>query len=341
VSEVINGAARGATNGAACSAPGTVGDGAACAPRPDAGGGPIVVLKFGGTSLASPLRVRRAAARVRAQRRRGRRVVVVVSAAGHETDRLLTRIGAVAGRDPAAGREADRILATAEDRSAGLLALALLGIGVSARSLRGGEAGIGAAGPFGAGGVRRVIASELDRLLDQGIVPVVSGFQGEREDGETVTLGRGGSDISAVVIAAALDAAVCHIVTDVDAIYDSDPRRNPDARPFTTLQHAELTALTESGAEVVHPRAARLAAEYRVPLRIYSYRAPWYGGGTRVGYPNADNPRTTGGLEIAPDGSGAPHSPGHAGSEMARGRVLELAGPTPRECGVIESLEVR
>lgn len=255
----------------------------------------ILVLKFGGTSLASPRRVRRAAARVRAHRRRGRRVVVVVSAAGRETDRLLARIGAVAPHVAApnasapglvereAAREIDHVLATGEDRSAGLLALALRALGVPARSLRGGEAGIGAVGEFGAGSIQRVAPGVLLRLLGRGVVPVISGFQGQRGDGETVTLGRGGSDISAIALAAALGPAPCHIVTDVAAVYDSDPRDNPTARPFASLGYEELVALTEAGAAVVHPRAAHLAAAHQVPLRVYRYDAPWSGGGTWIG----------------------------------------------------------
>lgn len=299
MSDDLNRAGNGVARGPAAARP--------PAPQPGALPDEIVVFKFGGTSLASPRRLRRAAARIRAQAEHGRAVVAVVSAAGHETDRLLTWTQALAkgGRpgaggelvaaDPAAPaasadqageaarREVDRILATGEDRSAGLLALALGALGLPARSLRGGEAGLGGKGTFGAGAIELVTTTRLRRLLAEGIVPVIAGFQAERADGETVTLGRGGSDISAVAVAAALGAAACHIVTDVAAVYDRDPRTDPGARPFTTLTHAELVALTESGAEVVHPRAARLAAEHRLPLLVYGYRAPWSGGGTLVG----------------------------------------------------------
>jgi aspartate kinase len=217
---------------------------------------------------------------------------VVVSAGGAETDRLLARIESIgeraradarsggametngAGPDRALAREIDRVLATGEDRSAGLLALALCALSVPARSLRGGEAGVGGVGEFGAGNVERVETTLFRELLAGGIVPVVSGFQAVRADGETLTLGRGGSDISAVAIAAALDAVVCHIVTDVDAVYDRDPRLDPDARALAALEHAELVALTESGAEVVHRRAALLAARHELPLRVYRYDAP-------------------------------------------------------------------
>lgn len=255
-----------------------------------------LVIKFGGTSVGTAARVRAAARRVAAHVRAGRRVVVVVSATGRETDRILERISAVAptgtsrsgppALDGGHAREVDRALATGEDRSAALLAAALWRIGVPARSLRGGEAGVYAAGGFGAGRVASVATRELVALLDAGTVPVVSGFQGVRSDGETVTLGRGGSDISAVAIAAALGGA-CDIVTDVHGVFDRDPNEDARARRFRTLDHAALVRITEQGARVVHPLAARLAADRNVPLRVHHYRAPSRGGGTRV-VPAAD-----------------------------------------------------
>jgi aspartate kinase len=270
----------------------------------------IIVLKFGGTSLGSPARQRHAARRVRAHLRQGRRVVVVVSATGHTTDHILARInrlsspsqnGSVAAPQPVPfdtrarrfrpvfscgpDRELDRALATGEDLSAAQLTLALWQLGVPARSLRGGEAGIRATGEFGAGFIDRVRTGFINRLLLAGVVPVISGFQGERDDGETITLGRGGSDTSAVAIAAAL-RAVCHIVSDVPAVFDRDPNQDSSARPFARLSHAELVQLAESGARVMHACAARLAATARVPLRIYSFRAPLSGAGTSVSATN-------------------------------------------------------
>ncbi len=244
--------------------------------------GPLVI-KFGGTSLETPARIRRAARRVAAVVRGGRAVVVVVSARGRTTDRILRDLAALgAGSAP---READRALTTGEDLSAALLAAALTAHGVPARSLRGGEAGVEAGGEFGGGVIRRVDSGRLAALLARGVVPVISGFQGEREDRETVTLGRGGSDTSAVAIAAALAPASCDIVTDVPAVFDRDPRRDPAARPLSELTHDQLVALAASGAKVVHPEAARLAAAHRVPLRVYAYRAPLSGPrvATRVG----------------------------------------------------------
>ena len=230
-----------------------------------------LVLKFGGTSLGTHARVLLAARRVAAARRRAN-VAVVVSARGATTDRVLRDLERVAAGAPH-GREWDRALATGEDLSAALLAGALESLGIEARSLRGGEAGVLASGPYGAGCIQDVTPRALEALLERGVVPVVSGFQGARPDGETVTLGRGGSDTSAVALAAALHAA-CEIVTDVPGVFDRDPRREREARLLPELTYAELCDLAEAGAQVVHPAAARLAEAHRVPLRVYSFSAP-------------------------------------------------------------------
>lgn len=250
-----------------------------------AGGANLLVLKFGGTSVGTPRRVRLAARRVAAHVRRGRRVVVVVSAAGHSTDLILRWAESVSGGAVAGGRaarELDRALATGEDRSAALLAVALEARGIPARSLRGGEAGLEADGRFGHARLRALDARNLLALLDVGIVPVVSGFQAERVDGETVTLGRGASDTTAVALATSLGAE-CHIVTDVPAVYDRDPRKHQGARPLPALDHASLATLAAGGAKVVQLEAARLAQAGGVPLRVYAFDAPLSGrGGTVV-----------------------------------------------------------
>ena len=236
---------------------------------------PLVILKFGGTAVGTPARIRRAARRVREQARSGARVVVVVSATGNATDRIARWLQAVAPEDvEGAGREFDRALATGEDLSAALLAAALLALGVPAVSVRGGEAGIEAGGPFGGGEIRRLSGDRLRSLLADGIVPVVSGFQAIRSDGETVTLGRGGSDTTAVYLAGALGASDCHIITDVDGVYDRDPRLDPTARHLSHLPYESLISLAEGGAQVVHPAAARHAATFGTPLHVYSFRAP-------------------------------------------------------------------
>jgi aspartate kinase len=252
-----------------------------------------LVLKFGGTSLGTPRRRRSAALRVRAHLRRGAAPVVVVSAAGGATDIIIGRLAGLARGEvhEVASRETDRALATGEDLSAALFAFALAEIGVPAWSLRGGEAGISADGPFGAGRILGVDPGPVQRLLRQGVVPVISGFQASRPDGETVTLGRGGSDTSAVAIAAALGPADCHIITDVDAVYDRDPAESPDAVPFARLSHCELVDLTRVGATVIHPDAAELALARRVPLRVYHFRDRLAGGaGTRIGVERRGTP---------------------------------------------------
>ncbi len=244
-----------------------------------------LVVKFGGTSLATPGRLKRAARRVAAHRAAGREVVVVVSARGRTTDRLLraaARVGGAAIDRAGPSREADRLLSTGEERSAALLAVALWALGVPARSLRGGEAGVRSHGGFRRGRIVEVDPEPLRCWLVRQTVPVVAGFQGERADGETVTLGRGGSDTTAVAIAAALGAD-CHLITDVEAVYDRDPALDPLARPLPVLDHDALVALAEGGARVVHAEAARRARLDRVPLRIYHHDADDDSRGTRVG----------------------------------------------------------
>ena len=243
----------------------------------------ILVLKFGGTSLGTPQRVRLAARRIRAHLRRGEAPVVVASALGHTTDRILRRLERCGVR-ASAGREMDRALATGEALSSALLAGSLQGFGVDALSLNGREAGLEATGEFGAGRIARIDPEPIARLVARGTVPVIAGFQATRPDGETVTLGRGSSDLTAVALAAALGPVPCHLVTDVSAVYDQDPNRHAGATPHRSLTHGELVRLAEAGAQVVHSIAARWALSHRVPLFIYSYRGVFgeeYG--TRVG----------------------------------------------------------
>jgi aspartate kinase len=245
----------------------------------------IVVLKFGGTSLGTSRRVHRAARRIREHLRQGVAPVVVVSATGRTTDRILARLSSPAAAGAAVpAREIDRALATGEDLAAALLAAALGRVGVAARSVRGSEAGIRVRGSFGAGTIERVDPGPLRAWLREGIVPVVSGFQGAGEGGETVTLGRGGSDTTAVALAAAVGAECCHIVTDVRSVFTGDPRADPAAAPLEALTHEELLRLSRGGARVVHPVAAALAAATGTRLHIYHHGArPGAEGGTRVG----------------------------------------------------------
>jgi aspartate kinase len=243
----------------------------------------LLVLKFGGASLATPARIRRAARRVSWLRAKGHDVVVVASAVGHTTDRLLALVERTRSTSEARStrhderqlaRETDRILATGEDLAAALLASAITAQGRHARSLRGGEAGLLATGDFGAGELLDLALSPILDLLRAQVVPVVSGFQAIRvHDGETVTLGRGTSDLTAVFLASKLRAVECHLIKDVDGVYDSDPNRFAAAERHPTLSYEALVDIAATS-EIVHAGAARLARESGVRLRIYGYRAP-------------------------------------------------------------------
>ncbi|MGB7212481.1 MAG: hypothetical protein WBC97_07625 [Gemmatimonadales bacterium] len=235
----------------------------------------LLVMKFGGTALGTPARVRRAARRLAAHRRAGADLVAVVSAPGHTTDRVLRALAHVTRTASAIQtRETDRALATGEELSATLLAAALISLGHPARSFRGGEAGLCAEGPFGGGRLVDLDPAPLRRCLEAGIIPVVAGFQASAADQETRTLGRGASDLTAVYLAARLGAEECHIVTDVDGVYDADPRRSADAHRHARLSHTALVSLTEAGAGIVHAGAALEALVSRVPLLVYGYTAP-------------------------------------------------------------------
>lgn len=242
-----------------------------------------VVLKFGGAALGTPARVRRAALRIARWRAAGRPVVAVASACGRSTEGILRRIAAVEGSWERAGRELDRALATGELLASSLLSAALLTRGVPAHGLAGGDAGILALGEHGRGEVVNVEPGRLRSLLERGVVPIVAGFQAVRPDGETVTLGRGTSDLSAAHLAIALGASSCHLIKDVDGIYDRDPHRDPAARLFPRLSYDDMEGIP-GGGEVVHPAAVRLARRHGLLLRIYHYGSPATGDhGTTIG----------------------------------------------------------
>ncbi|MGI9141263.1 MAG: hypothetical protein ACR2GJ_09155 [Gemmatimonadaceae bacterium] len=245
---------------------------------------PLLVIKFGGAALGTLPRVRTAAARVRELRDTGRRIVVVVSARGNTTDRLLRDVGGMLGSREACGREVDRALATGEALASALLASALLAVGVPAASVCATNAVLIADGPYGGGTLRELRAGRIEELLARGDVPVVPGFQGVRDDGELVTLGRGSSDVTAVFLAAALGARECHLVKDVDGVYAHDPLVVPGALHFDDLSFDDLVTLTAGGAQVVHSEAALRAKSAAVPLRVYRHDAPvTRPRGTRVG----------------------------------------------------------
>ncbi len=228
----------------------------------------IVVQKYGGSSVATVERIRAVALRVAEAARAGDGVVVVVSARGKMTDELLGLAAQLTDRP--AGRELDQLLATGEAQSMALLALALDGLGVRARSLSGGQAGIRTAGRWGRARIARITTGRLCAVLAAGEVAIVAGFQGINGRREVQTLGRGGSDTTAVALAAALGATRCDIFTDVDGVYTADPRLVPDAIRLERIDYAAMAELAWRGAKVMHPRAIELGALYGVAIAVRS-----------------------------------------------------------------------
>ncbi|OKJ19205.1 aspartate kinase [Streptomyces sp. CB00316] len=226
----------------------------------------MVVQKYGGSSLATVSQVRQVADRVGSLARSGRRVVVVVSAQGDTTDELIGRADAV--NPHPAGHELDQLLATGETASAALMAMALQHSGLAATALSGSRSGILATGPHGAGVIVAIDTEQLRTLLDAGRTVVIAGFQGVTADGDIITLGRGGSDTTAVAVAAELRAGHCEIYSDVRGVYTADPRVVPDARLMPDIDIDVMTEMAFAGARVMHSRAVELAALYDVDILV-------------------------------------------------------------------------
>ena len=227
-----------------------------------------IVQKYGGTSLADGEKVRAAAKRVTDLARQGNQVVVVVSAQGHTTDEMIKKALQVNRRGSA--REMDAYLASGEQMSAGLLAMAVGAMGYPAVSLTGWQAGIKTDGVHGNARILSVDPERILRELEAGKVVVVAGFQGVDHEGNVTTLGRGGSDTTAVALAAWLEADKCQIFTDVDGVYDRDPRIFPDAVRFGRISYEKMLGLIENGAQVLHDRSVELARARGIPVEVLS-----------------------------------------------------------------------
>lgn len=238
----------------------------------------LVVLKFGGTSLQDHERIRTAARRAVDLVRQGDRVVVVVSAQGHTTDRLVADALAMDPRP--SQREMDAYLASGEQMSAGLMAMAIQSLGQPAVSLTGWQAGLLTEDVHGNAKVQMLCNDRITEELKRGNIVVVTGFQGISRSGNITTLGRGGSDTTAVALAAFLQADLCRIYTDVDGVYDKDPRKYPDAVKYERIGYAAMLTLARQGAQVLHDRCVELAMAYKVPIQVLSSFRP--GPGTMV-----------------------------------------------------------
>jgi aspartate kinase len=226
----------------------------------------IVVQKYGGSSVATAEHIRAVAERVGRARDSGSDLVVVVSAMGKTTDRLLELAGEVS-RDPSP-REIDQLLATGEEQSVALLAMALHDRGVAAASLTGPQAGMTVTGRYGSGVISEIRPERIHKLLEEGQVVIVAGFQGMNALGDVITLGRGGSDTTAVALAAALNAERCEIYTDVDGVYTADPGIVEDAHRIPVISPEEMAEMSWRGAKVMHPRAVELGSLYGVEIHV-------------------------------------------------------------------------
>ncbi|MEQ9451828.1 MAG: aspartate kinase [Pseudomonadales bacterium] len=239
----------------------------------------LIVQKYGGTSVGDIERIQGVAERVLGYCRAGHSVVVVLSAMSGETNRLIGLGEAISGGMPDP-HELDVLTASGEQVTIALLAMALKRLGQDAHSLLAHQVAIHTDGSHGKARIDRIETEGLRRLLAAGSVPVVAGFQGLGPDGRLTTLGRGGSDTSAVALAAALGADECEICTDVDGVYTADPRVVKTARRLDQITFEEMLELASLGSKVLHPRSVEFAGRYKVPLRVVSTFAP--GPGTLI-----------------------------------------------------------
>ncbi|UCC13350.1 MAG: aspartate kinase [Gammaproteobacteria bacterium] len=226
----------------------------------------LVVQKFGGSSLATVDHIRKAAAVVARSRSAGDRIVVVVSAMGESTNRLVGL--AQETTEAPSAREMDMLLSSGEQVTIALMAMALNELGLQSRSYLGSQVRLLTDSVFCKAHIREVETARLQAYLESGGVPVVAGFQGVDAEGEVTTFGRGGSDTTAVALAAALDADECQILTDVDGVYTTDPRVVPEARRLDRVTFEEMIELASQGSRVLQIRAVKFAGKYNVPLRV-------------------------------------------------------------------------
>ncbi len=229
----------------------------------------LIVQKYGGSSVADAASIKRVARRIVDTKKAGHDVVVVVSAMGDTTDELLDLAEQVSPLPPA--RELDMLLTAGERISMALVAMAISDLGAEARSYTGSQAGLITDSKHGAARIIDVTPGRIQAAIDEGAIPIVAGFQGVAQDTKDITtLGRGGSDTTAVALAAALSAEVCEIYTDVDGVFSADPRVVPAARQVPYITYEEMLELAAVGAKVLHLRCVEYARRFNVPIRVRS-----------------------------------------------------------------------
>ena len=264
----------------------------------------LIVQKFGGSSIADGDRLRRAAGICMRQRQNGNEVVVVVSAMGDTTDLLADR-ARVLGAKPSP-REMDALITTGEQQSAALLVMTMESLGIPAVSLAGWQAGIYTDCRYGDSDIRLIAPVRIREALSRGRVPVVTGFQGVCAAGDITSLGRGGSDTTAVALAAALESDCCEIYTDVDGIYTADPRLIPDAVKLDAIDYRDMLALAEAGSQVLHAKSVELAMANSVVIHLLSSFNDAPGSqvralrdGSRADFAGITRSRTSGEISLA------------------------------------------
>jgi aspartate kinase len=228
----------------------------------------LIVQKYGGTSVGNPERIKNVARRVLATQQAGNKIVVVVSAMSGVTDSLI-KLAKEVHPEPNE-REMDVLLATGEQTTIALLAMALHGLGAKAVSLTGAQAGIVTDGLHTKAKIANITPKRVHEFLDNGNIVTIAGFQGETPDGQITTLGRGGSDLTAIAIAAAIKADLCQIYTDVDGVYTSDPRIVPNARKLTEISYDEMLELAALGSKVMQARSVEFAKKFGVVFEVRS-----------------------------------------------------------------------
>src|SRR5688500_515625 len=231
----------------------------------------LIVQKYGGTSVGTPERIQRVAARIVKEKQAGHELVIVGSAMGDTTDDLITLAEQVSPEGRIRHRrEMDMLLTSGERITMALTAMAIADLGVKAISLTGSQAAIITDESHSGARIQEIRATRVRDELNNGCVVIVAGFQGVSRTKEVTTLGRGGSDTTAVALAAALSAERCDIYTDVDGVYSADPRKVKDAHRIEVIDYEEMVELATSGAQVMHPRAVEIGARYNVPIRVLS-----------------------------------------------------------------------
>jgi aspartate kinase len=228
----------------------------------------LIVQKYGGTSVGSIERIRAVAERVAGTRKQGNKVIVIVSAMSGETDKLI-QLANQLSQNPE-GREMDLLLSSGERISAALTAIAIQELGFPSKSFTGRQVGIITSGSHTTAKIEKITGDQVKKAVGKGVIPVIAGFQGITETSEVTTLGRGGSDLTAVAVAAALKADLCEIYTDVDGVYTTDPNIVPEAKKLDKIAYDEMLELASLGAKVLQARSVEFAKKYGVPVVVRS-----------------------------------------------------------------------